>query len=422
MAGEDKRLLISSPTQSAVCFLDPSSTLRVLTSGDVEAAILDEGDECFFSTDAIGLTRLILTSDEPGPGDQITVDWASTSSVACRATGDLPGWASSNIGTQGPTTATVSEDAAAGDYRAIVVCGEAAKTVESELSVSVAARPAPSAPDLSVTPNSISQGNSFAIEWSSNNANTCTASGTLPGWAGEKDTSGSVEISTDEDTPTGAFTISLVCSNSGGDSERTTETVSIVRASDCGPERSLPEDWPRLITGDSSCLFVPGVGFNASADCRSFNAIWPNEFLEVTGVTRRIATNRAVDGKGYVAIEISTAGMAPDATGSIFSTAGGPGIQFSRRLATISSCPGDFNKAAVDDDTGCYFALTGVTPSMPWGGPESGRNCSLEPDRRYFLNIIASDSPVGTDPQELEPAAACVDHPDGYSCAAVYEP
>lgn len=422
-AQSDKKLLISSPDFSAECFLDPTSALRVLPSGDVEATVTAEGSDCTFGLGGLALTDLFLESEEPGPGDPFTIQWASTSEEACQASGDLPGWPAADIGTRGPTTAVVTSTASAGAYQALVICGEGANSVQSALTVNVAAQPAPSAPSLSVSPSSVSQGDSFTISWSSSNASSCTASGTLSGWGGTKATSGSQTITTTGSTQTGSFSVALACSNSGGSSPTTTRTVSIEAPSACGPERSLPSDWPQLTTGSQSCLWVPGVGFDASADCRTWApGIWDSQFLDTGGATRRIVTNRNSDGKGFVAIELSTAGMTVNARGEITSASGGPGIQFSRRLATISSCPGDFNKPAIDQETGCYFELTGLSGSVRWGGTNSGRTCQLEANRTYYLNIIASDSPVGTPPDELQPAATCVDNSNNYRCGAVYGP
>ena len=74
---------------------------------------------------------------------------------------------------------------------------------------------------LSVSPSSITSGDSATLSWSSTNASSCTASG---GWSGGKNTSGSQSVS-----PTSNATYTLTCTGTGGSANKSV-TVTVTQA------------------------------------------------------------------------------------------------------------------------------------------------------------------------------------------------
>jgi len=178
----------------------------------------------------------------------------------------------------------------------------------------------------------------------------------------------------------------------------------------CSPERQAPGGWTRKTT---HCAYSTSSGWKP--DCLAWTDIWSGLFTQVSGVTYRLMVDSQVD--EYIALEIDTNGMTRTATGRLNSAAPGDSIgHYRQRIATISRCPGDFHQTAVEAENGCYYNLTGISPNISWGGPDTTQSCKLDPDEVYFLNIIHTNSPAGTHPNALE--SNC----DTDRCGAVYAP
>ena len=177
----------------------------------------------------------------------------------------------------------------------------------------------------------------------------------------------------------------------------------------CSPERQEPAGWVRKT---ARCAYSTSVGWLPS--CLAWSDIWPMPFTQVSGVTYRLMVDSDVD--NYIALEIDTFGMSDSASGRFNSAPPGSSIGHYRwRILTISRCPGDFHHEAIEEETGCYFTLTGTSPNIAWGGPDTDRACQLEPDEVYYLNIIHTPDSAGTHPDELQ--SNC----DRDICGAVYE-
>ena len=78
-------------------------------------------------------------------------------------------------------------------------------------------------------------------------------------------------------------------------------------------------------------------------------------------------------------------------------------------------------------DLGCIKRdLFGITESFDWGGPTSSGTprCRMQPNTRYFLNIIWTDDLPGTAPADLTPQTNCVTNRCGMNAtpAGTYEP
>ena len=173
-----------------------------------------------------------------------------------------------------------------------------------------------------------------------------------------------------------------------------------------------PAGWSRKT---SQCGYSTASGWYPS--CLAFTDIWPGPFITVTGVTNRLLFDAEVPAPEYIALSIDTTGLNPSATGTFNSAPPGSSLgNYGRRIVTISKCPGNFHRAPVLEETGCYFELIGISPNFQWGGADSGRSCQLEADQSYYINIVHTNSPVGTDPDDLTFDCAAP------RCGAVYEP
>jgi hypothetical protein len=277
----------------------------------------------------------------------------------------------------------------------------------------------------------VQDGDVLMPEWNSLGAWSCEASGTFPGWDDDdlpprSDWDAEPPMLTTSglgsDKP---YLLRLRCRNGPGwsdDGQYQQISVTVTGsapAPECS-ERLPPAAWTRLTTGPMSCLIESGTSFDNSADCREWTpGIWPQGIFQSSGQLRTIAAARN-DSKQYVAIRFSTDGMTPTTVGSIMSSAPPIGNVNTRRIATISSCLGDFHHEAVMLDTGCYFEIGSFGQSIiMYGGTSTSESCRLQPGQDYYLNIIPTFSSTGTHPDALTPTSAC-GAPS--ACANNYQP
>jgi len=267
------------------------------------------------------------------------------------------------------------------------------------------------------TSTTVEEGQAVSFTWNSRGAWSCNAGGDLPNWNATGLLPRSADVPSSQRTVSTAnlaeespYQASLICSN--GPVVRS-ESVSItVNPSDVelpdacsNPSRQMPSNWTQMTTGSLSCSYTQGGNQIGSADCRSYHGIWGGSFMDVTGISLRLGlrNNQARD---FMAIAITTEGLSPTATGTLaFNTT--PSLQNSRKLVTISQCPGDFDRDAIMAETGCYRSSN--TQNLEWGGVNSTKNCKLEANKTYFLNIVYTLDAVGTPSSELEPTATCSD-------------
>jgi hypothetical protein len=164
-------------------------------------------------------------------GQSTDLTWSSENATSCVASGSWTG--------ERPLSGTTRTEVAtaAGLKTYTLECTGPGGTTRSTttLNVAPATTPAPTAA-LSITPPSVTAGQSAEIEWSSQNATSCLASNA---WAGEKDPSGS--DSTGPLTITGSFVYTLSCEGPGGTVERSA-TLAV----------QPPPPTPTVILGASS--------------------------------------------------------------------------------------------------------------------------------------------------------------------------
>lgn len=287
----------------------------------------------------------------------------------------------------------------------------------------------PDCPDLDVQVNNptfrvngstsitVEEGQAVSFTWNSRGAWSCDAGGDLPNWTATGLLPRSNDIPSSQRTVSTAnladnspYEASLICSN--GPVFRSESVTINVNPTDvdlpevCSePSRQMPSDWTRLTTGSLSCSYTQGGGQIFDADCRTYAGIWGGSFMDVLGISLRLGL-RNNQAKDYMAVAITTEGMSPSTTGTIDVNVT-PSLQNSRKLMSISQCPGDFDQDAIMAETGCYRSSN--TNNINWGGVNTQRTCKLEANKTYFLNIVYTESDVGTPSADLEPSPACAD-------------
>ncbi|MGY6588971.1 MAG: hypothetical protein ACXIUB_11880 [Wenzhouxiangella sp.] len=278
----------------------------------------------------------------------------------------------------------------------------------------------------------VNEGGNVDFSWRSRGAYDCIPGGDLPGWSGrtlgpdsayETTTNRRVNLpaGSSENSP---YTAELVCENGpvqSNDGLASIVSVTVNPPSGPGPiegceNRGPPPGWSRMSTGNNSCVY--SSGFQSSADCRIWNpGIWLADPANSAGITKRLVSNRN-NPNSYIAIEFRTDDLSPTDQRRIETEGGGNPLASARRVYSISSCPGDFNQEAIEAETGCY-GVVGVLSPIFYGGVDSGSTCRLESGRTYYLNIIATNSPLGTPADEIEPHPNCT---NSTLCGAVYAP
>jgi hypothetical protein len=141
--------------------------------------------------------------------ESTNLNWSSANATACEASN---GWVGSKTlsGTLEitPTLTTTYT----------IACGNGTSTTSDSVTVTVILPPAPVV-TLGADPNTIEEGDSTNVEWSTTNAENCLASGS---WSGAKDVQGFEEVA-----PTTTSQYTLTCTGPGGEDQATT-TVTVV--------------------------------------------------------------------------------------------------------------------------------------------------------------------------------------------------
>ena len=135
--------------------------------------------------------------------------------------------------------------------------------------------------NITVSPSSITAGNSTSISWSTANASSCSASG---GWAGIKDTSGNETLS-----PGATVTYTLTCSGTGGtDSDSTTVIVE----GTSNPPIVLIDATPKTVESGGQAYLVwasanstscnASGGWSGPQDITGYEDVYPTSTTEYT--------------------------------------------------------------------------------------------------------------------------------------------
>jgi hypothetical protein len=262
----------------------------------------------------------------------------------------------------------------------------------------------------------IDQGDPVNFTWTSQGAWQCLTRGDFPGWGDgttkpQSASSFEQQVATGS-VPFGTYSAGLQCENGSVQSDIASVSITVEEGSttpptDCPSNRQPPAGWTRQV----DCT-------QFGVDCTDLGAVFGGSG-NLTEINEReqILLNRSVNTE-YVALEFNTDGMSPGYTGS-FDIESPQGVNYAsdRKMVTISSCPGDFNQSAIANAGECFFDGAFGAPlvtigKINFGGTASGRDCSLEADRTYYLNILYTDSLPGTDPDNIQPLD-CGNNADG---------
>jgi hypothetical protein len=181
-------------------------------------------------TASISVTPSTLTV-----GRQFTVNWSSTYTSDCTATGNVGGsgalWLYS-VGVSGSSLESTNEP---GQFTIGITCSSIDSTQGSANAQTTVTINEPVQPTISATATAsqLTVGQSFTLSWSATNATACTASGggaNGTNWSGTIATSGSL---TQTATTAGTFTYTVTCSD-GNLSSSGQQTVIVSAATESG--------------------------------------------------------------------------------------------------------------------------------------------------------------------------------------------
>lgn len=266
---------------------------------------------------------------------------------------------------------------------------------------------------FSVSPSTVTQGANISFDWNSRGAWECSGSD-LPGSSWD-DFVGlprgpSADISTSDIEP-GTYNPKITCCNGPNCADRTTTLTVNEPSGGNGPDGCENRPRPSGVQAASQCIWGP-TSPNLNVDCTSWTSFFGTAFPGNTVGTRFFQNPGE-----YVALEFNTGNYTGSRTGR-FSLAepqfGNPTFPPGPVIATISRCPGDFDRDAIiaDSEAACYASPNPVTGSVQlprWStegytggvGNPSGF-CALQPNETYFLNIMFTQSPAGTAPNNLQ--------------------
>ena len=152
-------------------------------------------------------------------GDSVTVVWSSSGVSSCIAIGD--GWtgnqdsAFTSIATNGARVIQMSGGSNFASF--YISCSGSGGSASGSASVWVEKLQPPTV-TIQADPTRITSGESTTITWSTRNADSCTAIGTVPQWRGTKASQGSQTIQLEGDDEWHGFFLN--CSNAAGTTAR----------------------------------------------------------------------------------------------------------------------------------------------------------------------------------------------------------
>jgi hypothetical protein len=199
-----------------------------------------------------GLTANPLTITT---GQTTSLSWTSANAATCLATGGalLDGWA--GVQPTSSTGVTVGPILIAGSYTYTLTCtGTGGISQPSSVVVTVVApTPAATLTSFSVTPSTITAGQSTVLSWTTANATSCVASGGSgsDGWSGAQSTA-NVALTVGPIAAAGTYTYTLTCTGPGGTGAPGTATLTVNPAPPGAPVVSL------TVNGSTSASIQPG--------------------------------------------------------------------------------------------------------------------------------------------------------------------
>lgn len=261
---------------------------------------------------------------------------------------------------------------------------------------------------LVVSPTTVAQGSTFQVTWDSRGAWQCNGTG-LAGttWnsSNPKPPEGSAFVGT-TNVPLGTYTLELTCENGPVTDTLTVPITVDEQSSGGGPgDIELPavcDDVAELrdFTGWSQTTdAIPPFGNSETQTFATYLGNWPGSGA---GVDVGIPKNE------YAALVFQTGDLDSGSTGQFNREAVTPTndaiIGGGSHIVSFSRCPGDFNpNSPAVPSSACVIQASANFIAVQWGGPGSGRACTLQPNTQYFMNIVYTSSTVGTLPPVQAP-------------------
>lgn len=224
---------------------------------------------------------------------------------------------------------------------------------------------------LTASSNTILEGQSITISWTTTDAESCTPSGGGGGWSSEVislpgGTSSSLTLAT-----AGTYVFTLGCTNSTPTS--TSRNVSV----------QVDSDDPPPPASDCPAEYVSPLAGTTGAWSSFWGQNWPAPAYSELVMGVRTA--------GFRALEFSTGVIVEDGAITTIPHTSTNG----NRQAAISLCPGDFTEH-LPESSGCYKSMY-IGDNLKWNtmaGSKLG-SCDLDPNTTYYLNITFTN---GVDP------------------------
>lgn len=254
-----------------VLLLDPLTSLVIVDAFTCEINIIWGCDK---NGDPLPEPLPIVTLDAPATVElpnPIELNWtANARAVSCEASGD---WSGDKVTTGSQKVVNVTDPSSLGVHTYTLTCknsegGEASVTASTTVIGPSAAITAPATVEV---PNPVS------VNWSSQNAVACAASGD---WSGAKGISGSETVlSPTNAVARGAHTYNLACSNASGYAANASAMVNVIQVPKC------------TIGADPSSITPP----------QSSTLSWSCQYANSCSIDRGIGAVNAVSGTRRVA-------------------------------------------------------------------------------------------------------------------------
>lgn len=354
-------LAMFGATASADVIIDSQS----IPGAEIESIIIGplSGDVFITTTTGYTVTPTVVGSTvaitgfsvSPNPvvaGSNATLSWNTSNAVACTASGGVGGWAETSIGL--PSSSTSVSTSTAGEVTFTLSCNGSAEgdTTTRDVSLSVTEPGSVAITSFTVSPSTITEGQSTTVSWTTDNAVSCTPSGGTGDWSSRSiGTSGSTTITA---SAAASYVFTLTCNDSGTgeDTSNAPLTVNTVTTTDCA---ATP------ISGS--------VGK------------WENFWSAAFPYPGSETTHFEIPRLGYGALKFNTGNVVDDGKISSIETTITDGL----RLGSISECPGDFNVPAE-----CTH-LWGIGGGIRWATNGRSGACQLKPNTDYYFNITFTD-------------------------------
>ena len=304
--------------------------------------------------DGVAITNFTVSPGTILTGGSATISWNTANAVSCTASNGVGGWAGSTIAL--PSDSKSITTSVSGSHTFTLTCegSQAGDTATSNVVLNVDAVNAVAITSFTATPTTISEGGSTTLNWTTQNASSCTASNGTGGWSALNISvpNGTADITI---STVGNYTFTLTCSDISGGQDVVSSVVIVESAGE-------------------ACSATP-----LSGNIETWKSFWLVDFPK-PGYDNRYGT---VPRFGYLALEFNTGSVV--STGKLYTVE--TTITDGVRLGAISQCPGDFDVAPE-----CDYSW-GIGGGLTWA-TDGGLGCQLDPNTTYYFNLTYTDGVV----------------------------